>query len=136
MKVLYITRLPRWEATPIPLDFEFIKLLRSRGIVSEVLAPSYEGLTDHVFDGHVYGPLLPAALGDATHNEVRPTRSRTALSPARTAVPAVRAAAYDGTLPSRPLRRDPRALATATPCLASWPVAVPCPLIASFTGPS
>ena len=83
MKVLYITtNFPRWEGDAhSPWIVEIIKLLRSRGIVSEVLAPSYEGLTDHVIDGitvYRFRYCLPR-WETLTHNEGAPNKIKNPL---------------------------------------------------------
>jgi glycosyltransferase involved in cell wall biosynthesis len=53
MKVLYITtNFPRWDGDAhSPWIVEIIKRLRDRGIVAEVLVPSFQGLRDHTVEG-------------------------------------------------------------------------------------
>lgn len=57
MRVLYlVTNFARWEGdVHSPWFLELIPLLRERGVEVDVLAPSYQGLTDHVvYDIPVY----------------------------------------------------------------------------------
>jgi glycosyltransferase involved in cell wall biosynthesis len=83
MRVLYITtNFPRWEGDAhSPWIVEIIKRLRARGIVADVLAPSYAGLTDHTINGiQVYRfRYAPAPWETLTHNEGAPNKIRNPL---------------------------------------------------------
>jgi len=83
MRVLYITtNFPRWEGDAhSPWIVEVIKRLRARGVVVDVLAPSYAGLADHTIDGiQVYRfRYAPAHWETLTHNEGAPNKIRNPL---------------------------------------------------------
>lgn len=83
MKVLYITtNFPRWDGdVHSPWIVEIIKMLRDRGITAEVLAPSYEGLTDHSIEGiTVYRfRYCPSRWETLTHNEGAPNKIKNPL---------------------------------------------------------
>lgn len=83
MRVLYITtNFPRWDGDAhSPWIVEVIKRLRARGIVAEVLAPSFEGLRDHVIQGiTVYRfRYCPTRWEVLTHNEGAPNKIRNPL---------------------------------------------------------
>jgi len=83
MKVLYITtNFPRWDGDAhSPWIVEVIKLLRDRGIVAEVLAPSFQGLRDHTIEGiTVYRFRYCLAPWETlTHNEGAPNKIKNPL---------------------------------------------------------
>lgn len=83
MKVLYITtNFPRWAGDAhSPWIVEVIKMLRDRGVAVEVLAPSYEGLSDHSIEGipvHRFRYCL-SRWETLTHNEGAPNKIRNPL---------------------------------------------------------
>lgn len=83
MRVLYVTtNFPRWEGDAhSPWIVEVIKRLRERGVVVDVLAPSYAGLGDHTIDGiRVYRFRYALARWETlTHNEGAPNKIRNPL---------------------------------------------------------
>ncbi len=83
MRVLYITtNFPRWDGDAhSPWIVEVIKRLRARGIAAEVLAPSFQGLRDHVIEGiTVYRfRYCPSRWEILTHNEGAPNKIKNPL---------------------------------------------------------
>ncbi|HSH46593.1 MAG TPA: glycosyltransferase family 4 protein [Longimicrobiales bacterium] len=78
MKVLQIvTAYPRWPGDVItPWLVETLRRLRARGVDAQVLAPSYRGLGDHVFEGvpvHRFR-YAPKRVEDLTHDQTAPDR--------------------------------------------------------------
>jgi glycosyltransferase involved in cell wall biosynthesis len=83
MRVLYITtNFPRWDGDAhSPWIVEIIKRLRDRGIVADVLAPSFAGLADHTIEGitvYRFRYCLPG-WERLTHNEGAPNKIKNPL---------------------------------------------------------
>lgn len=80
MKVLFIvTAFPRGDGDVItPWLVQTIHRLRARGVVVEVLAPSYRGLPDQLLDGVVVHRFryAPAPWETLTHDQTAPDRIR------------------------------------------------------------
>ena len=80
MKVLFIvTAFPRGDGDVItPWLLQTIHRLRARGVVVEVLAPSYRGLPDQLLDGVVVHRFryAPAPWETLTHDQTAPDRIR------------------------------------------------------------